>query len=191
MTVTEIKEKNNGMAQLEHEYIQGQSLWWDAWKRLIRNRAAMLGLVVIIIFILAAIFADQIAPQDYASQVLDDHDAAPMWVINAFSLPPKSTEYRIGRGWSAVVSTGDEVSSGDVLLEKADGSTRLASVSGTIFIDGSMLILVPFHVDRVEIPPGWELRVSDGESVTEGKILITETGGSGQVANSVNTQGGL
>lgn len=39
-----------------------RSLWIDAWYRLIRNRAAVLGMAIIIFFSLVAIFADVIAP---------------------------------------------------------------------------------------------------------------------------------
>lgn len=40
----------------------------DAWKRLIRNKMAVVGVVVIILLILAAIFADHIAPYGYQEQ---------------------------------------------------------------------------------------------------------------------------
>ncbi len=46
-------------------------LWSDAWKRLRRNRLAMLGLVILVLFALVAIFADFIAPYHYAEQHLD------------------------------------------------------------------------------------------------------------------------
>src|SRR6478735_6330733 len=38
------------------------SLWGDAWRRLVRNRLAVLGLVIVIILSLTAIFAPLIAP---------------------------------------------------------------------------------------------------------------------------------
>ena len=44
------------------------SLWYDAWVRLRRNRAAMVAIAVIVIIVLLAIFADQVAPYHYAEQ---------------------------------------------------------------------------------------------------------------------------
>ena len=38
-----------------------ESLWQDAMRRLVRNRAAVVGGVMIILLILSAIFADKIA----------------------------------------------------------------------------------------------------------------------------------
>ncbi len=51
--------------------IQGRSLWSIAWRRLRRDKLAMAGGVVIVLLILVAVFADQIAAlygQDYAAQ---------------------------------------------------------------------------------------------------------------------------
>ena len=49
------KKKKNG---------KGNSLWEDAWKRLKRNKAAMVGLVMVILFISIAIVAPFISPYD-------------------------------------------------------------------------------------------------------------------------------
>lgn len=42
-----------------------RSQWRDVWKRLRRNKLAMIGMVIAILLILMAIFADFIAPYDY------------------------------------------------------------------------------------------------------------------------------
>lgn len=39
--------------------------WRDVWKRLRRNKLAMIGMVIVILLLLMAIFADFIAPYDY------------------------------------------------------------------------------------------------------------------------------
>jgi oligopeptide transport system permease protein len=46
------------------------SLWGDAWRRLIRNRLALLGLIVVVTFIMVALFAPLIAPYG-ESEVVD------------------------------------------------------------------------------------------------------------------------
>ncbi|MFN2189340.1 MAG: ABC transporter permease, partial [Candidatus Promineifilaceae bacterium] len=40
------------------------SLWRDAWRRLIRNKAAVVGMVIILLFVLVAIFAPYLAPHN-------------------------------------------------------------------------------------------------------------------------------
>jgi oligopeptide transport system permease protein len=73
-------------------------LWRDAFGRLIRNKAAVVGGIVIILFFLMAIFADTavftiftggepqplLAPQNYEKQTLVDNNAAPLWVTKVF-----------------------------------------------------------------------------------------------------------
>lgn len=50
---------------------QGASLWQDAWLRLRRNRLALLGLTVLILFIVIAALTPWIAPYGYAQQNLE------------------------------------------------------------------------------------------------------------------------
>ena len=59
-------------------------LWRDAFGRLIRNRAAVVGGIVIILFFLMAIFAPLITPYSYEKQTLVDNNAAPLWVTKVF-----------------------------------------------------------------------------------------------------------
>lgn len=46
-----------------------RSLWGDAWRRLIRNRLAVIGLIIVVFFSLIAIFASVIAPYGQAEVV--------------------------------------------------------------------------------------------------------------------------
>jgi oligopeptide transport system permease protein len=54
-----------------------QSLWRDAWYRLTRNRAAVVGLVLILILALTAVFAGVLAPYPFDLQDLDSTDLGP------------------------------------------------------------------------------------------------------------------
>src|SRR5215211_7126752 len=47
---------------------QQRSLWSDAWRRLKRNRAALIGLVVALLLCLIALLADVLAPYSYSEQ---------------------------------------------------------------------------------------------------------------------------
>ncbi len=49
-----------------------RSLWLNMWRRLQRNRRAMVGLGIIVFLVLLAIFAPMIAPYGYDDQNLDD-----------------------------------------------------------------------------------------------------------------------
>lgn len=63
---------------------KGESLWVDAWRRLRRNRMAVLGLFIIIAAVLTAVFADQLAPRSFSQQILADNNAVPRWVTQLF-----------------------------------------------------------------------------------------------------------
>ena len=52
--------------------------------RLMRNRAALTGGIIIILLILTAIFADFIAPYTYAKQSLLNANAVPTWITWLF-----------------------------------------------------------------------------------------------------------
>ncbi len=50
---------------------KGKSLWSDAWKRLKRNRGAVISLYFIIIVCIIAVFAPWIAPYSFETQDID------------------------------------------------------------------------------------------------------------------------
>jgi oligopeptide transport system permease protein len=74
------------------------SLWGDAWRRLLKNKAAIVGGVIIILIIFMAIFADTwiftlvtggepqplLAPQSYEKQSLVDNNVVPQWLTVVF-----------------------------------------------------------------------------------------------------------
>ena len=72
----------------------------DAVRRLVKNRAAVVGLAIIVILILMAIFAPLIAPKSFSEQVLVDQNKAPAWVVKLFpTMKPYakiSTVYPLG-----------------------------------------------------------------------------------------------
>ena len=51
--------------------MNNSSLWQDAIRRLIQNRAAMVGGITILVLIILAVFAPWIAPYSYSYQNLD------------------------------------------------------------------------------------------------------------------------
>ena len=55
---------------------QQASLWGDAWRRLIRNKLAVIGLFIVISFTLIAICAPLLAPYGESEVIAPQYDAA-------------------------------------------------------------------------------------------------------------------
>jgi peptide/nickel transport system permease protein len=58
-------------------YRKPTNLWLDAWRRLRQNKLAIVGMGLIGLFLLVAIFAEPLAPYDPFKQVLVERKAAP------------------------------------------------------------------------------------------------------------------
>jgi len=63
---------------------KSESLWQDALRRLVRNRAAVLGSSIIIILLLAAVLAPWIAPRSFEEQELTQQNTVPEWLLKVF-----------------------------------------------------------------------------------------------------------
>ncbi|MBX0330413.1 ABC transporter permease [Oscillochloris sp. ZM17-4] len=59
-----------------------RSLWADAMRRLARNRAAMAGIVVVVLYVLIAIFAPLVAPKNPVEQTSNNSLRPPFWVTD-------------------------------------------------------------------------------------------------------------
>lgn len=76
------KKKENKGNELTNEFDQvvvGNSLTKDAWKRLRKNKMAVLGLVVVVIYALLATFASLLPMYDYDQIILDHQNLQPSW----------------------------------------------------------------------------------------------------------------
>jgi len=63
-----------------------ESLWADAFYRLIRNRAAVTGGIIILILALTYIFAGVIAVKPFDVQVPVDNNTVPQWIVSVFPM---------------------------------------------------------------------------------------------------------
>jgi oligopeptide transport system permease protein len=57
------------------------NLWLDAWQRLIRNRAALLGGITVILLVLVAILAPSVAPYGYREGDSNEAYTVPNWLM--------------------------------------------------------------------------------------------------------------
>ncbi len=77
------------------------NLWFDAWGRMVRNRAAMVGLAVVLLLVLSGVFAPLIAPRHYAEGDAAEEHTVPAWLAtilpgNVASYAKVSNEFALG-----------------------------------------------------------------------------------------------
>lgn len=56
-----------------------RGLWHDSWRRLRRNRNALIGLVIVLTVVATALAAPLVAPHDPLWGMVEDHDLPPFW----------------------------------------------------------------------------------------------------------------
>lgn len=81
----------NGSPLTETIVRKERSLWEESFRRLLRNKVAVISAVFIIILVLVAAFAHLISPFDFAEQDLLANNAVPQWML--FLLPENAENY--------------------------------------------------------------------------------------------------
>ena len=109
-----------------------RSLWSDAWRRLMRNKAAVAAMIVIFIFALIAIFANQLARYSPVEQHSGNSFRQPMWVTTSDAKTTGVPQYILGT---------DNL--GRDLLSQLIYGTRVSMIVGFIPVTITMLIGVP------------------------------------------------
>lgn len=84
--MTAIPKNQNAVLDLKMDGLseKSESLFRSSMRRLLRNRLAVIGIVIIVAFIIMAIFADTIAPKSFRQQTLTANNSAPQWIIDFF-----------------------------------------------------------------------------------------------------------
>jgi oligopeptide transport system permease protein len=127
MAVVDLAEETGTITRKE------RSLGAEAFRRLLKNRIAMLSGIFIIALVLVAFFAEAVAPSDYARQNLEENNAVPQWML--FLLPEGAENYaRI----SDAYALGADHLGRDILSRTIYG----ARVSLTVAIVGSFVSLM-------------------------------------------------
>ncbi len=73
-----------------------RSLWNDAWRRLKRNRAAVVSLFIVGFFIVVAIFAPVVAPHSPVEQTQNNGQRQPFWVQTGNPRTTGTIEFPLG-----------------------------------------------------------------------------------------------
>jgi oligopeptide transport system permease protein len=81
MATEQLSVQEQAAQRLSEREGKAANLWRDAWVRLLRNRASVLGGVVVLLLIIAAIVAPQIAPYHYTEGDSNEAYTVPSWLI--------------------------------------------------------------------------------------------------------------
>ena len=101
MTTGELTVRERAALRLAERQGKPANLWRDAWDRLIRNRGALVGGIIVLLLILAAIAAPLVAPYGYAVGDSNEAYTVPEWLIgmlpgNIESYAKTSTKFLFG-----------------------------------------------------------------------------------------------
>jgi len=112
-------------------------LWSDAFYRLTRNKAAMVGGMLVILLTLTAIFASQIAPYSYSEQDRSQTDALPAWFLTIFpTMKPYakiSTHFPLGADYVGRDILSRLIYGAQISLSVAFVGPLIALLVGTIY----------------------------------------------------------
>lgn len=107
--------------------------WREVWRRLKQNKAAILGLLVMVILILAAIFADYVAPYGY-----DDQD-----LMRRFQTPNS-------QHWFGTDNFGRDIFSRIVYGAQVSLKVGLIAVGIAMFIGGALGAVAGFYGGKID-----------------------------------------
>lgn len=175
LSTTKQDEKQSTIASLTAPDAEGTKGYWsDAWGRLARNKVALIGLIVILLNVILAVFAPWLSVEGYNDQKTDEANAAPQWIVNLFPImSPRDENFPIEG--ELLVSTGQRVTAGELLVSFNDLNAN-APADGRIFITDRRIFFVP---STLEIPEfniaGQNLIARNEQAVKPGDILFGET----------------
>ena len=91
MTTSEMTAQQKAAQRLSERMGKPANLWLDAWHRLIRNRAALIGGILLILLLLTSILAPLLAPFSYSGGDSLEAYTVPRWLIKL--LPSSVSTY--------------------------------------------------------------------------------------------------
>lgn len=106
--------------KIQEEAIKGTSLWKDAWKRLIRNRMAVAGAIVMLLIGLIALLTPYIAPHEFDRQHLRDGNRPPRYWENSHCAVGSETSELYCRRYRQCMADPDSKECGGMYLLGTD-----------------------------------------------------------------------
>ena len=93
--------KSSTINDAEVKDYRSNSLWRLTLRRILRQRSAIIGLIILVILLLVAAFADVIAPYNPTQVLIGVEDVSKRQApcIHLFGLPKRSTTAHHGHGW--------------------------------------------------------------------------------------------
>jgi len=129
LVTPEMEKINKKRAKSKGSY----NFWTDAWKRLKRNRLAMVGLVIILLLALCAIFANVIAPYSYTA-------ASP---TEAYQLPNS-------RHWFGTDNLGRDILSRCIYASRVSLPMGVFCSFFSVFLGGLFGLIAAFFMGRTD-----------------------------------------
>jgi len=81
MTTETLTARERAALRLSERQGKPANLWLDAWRRLIRNRASIMGGVIVLLLLVVAVLAPWVAPYHYTEGDSFDERTVPNWLI--------------------------------------------------------------------------------------------------------------
>jgi len=164
------------------------NLWADAFRRLFRNKGAVLGLIIVALLILCGVFAEYVAPYGYTEGDSIDYNMVPTYLARI--LPGEMERYAKNHAMTSLAYSADgtmlAVGSSDyaVRLWDSSGSTLLRSVEGTgNERHTAMIWTVSFSPDGKLLATGSADQSIRLWSVDDGSLVRTLKGHFGKVSS--------
>lgn len=126
---------------------KGRSLWADGWRRLKKNRLAMLGLFIILLMTVLAIFAPLIAPYDPIEQLI--------WTEGkAAKLAPPSAKH-----WFGTDLYGRDILSRTIYGTRISLTIAVAASIVSLVIGVTLGAVAGYYGGRVDDSISWLINV--------------------------------
>src|SRR5512134_3660747 len=91
--MTEVAGSQPNIAKLG---VKGRSPWQEAWGRFLRNKASILGLVIVSLFLLVTVFASTVAPHNPLQLHSGKSFLPPAWVEKSSTNKTGDPEFLLG-----------------------------------------------------------------------------------------------
>ncbi|PKO15908.1 MAG: ABC transporter permease [Chloroflexi bacterium HGW-Chloroflexi-10] len=133
------------IADLTTLSVKPTSLWKDAWFRLVRNKASVIGMIVIFIFTVVALFANVVAPHNPLLIVSGQKFLPPVWIAEGPNGALPNSDYLLGTD-----TLGRDVLSRVIYGARTSMMVGLLPTLMIVFIGVFVGLLAGYHGGRID-----------------------------------------